>query len=474
MNICVFLGPSLHVDEARELLPEATYLPPARAGDLVRAVQRGAQVIAIIDGFFEQVPSVWHKEVLHALSRGVHVYGASSMGALRAAELHSFGMVGVGRIFEAYRDGACEDDDEVTVVHGGAADGWRPLSEAMVNVRYGLAGALGTGCISQSTCDVVLAGLKRRHYPERTWALVPEIGRAERLPPGQVEALITYVKTEDTNLKRLDAIECLNRLVQLAAAPFEPFAAGFDFQASVFWTQLVNAVRLAPSAAATPAPTEAPVPIEAIRSHVAVVERDAESIFEGALFLYLAAKEAQRLGLQVTAGDAQRAAERFRRSHGLFSAAKTHLWLGENRAGSEQFSALMEMSALVEALLHRYASGVDAFLPAELLRRGRFASVWVAIQEKQALLDSLGLTHPSPEDAGTSANELVRFYEDHFRRLDAPLKEHRERRGLADAGRFMRELLAEFMRAERTSAAVAPGADASPRAGADPSGGGRD
>src|SRR4051794_1463402 len=105
----VFLGPSLSWNEARNVLPNATFLPPAKAGDVYLAVKDGAMVIGIIDGFFEQVPAVWHKEVLYALSKGVHVFGAASMGALRAAELHPFGMIGVGRIFEAYRDGVLED-----------------------------------------------------------------------------------------------------------------------------------------------------------------------------------------------------------------------------------------------------------------------------------------------------------------------------------------------------------------------------
>lgn len=39
---------------------------------------------------------------------------------LRAAELHSFGMEGVGRILESYRDGILTDDDEVALVHGPA------------------------------------------------------------------------------------------------------------------------------------------------------------------------------------------------------------------------------------------------------------------------------------------------------------------------------------------------------------------
>ena len=74
--------------------------------------------IGIIDGYFENIPSVWHKEILWAMSQGIHVFGSASMGALRAAELAPFGMEGVGAIFEAYRDGWLEDDDEVASEDG--------------------------------------------------------------------------------------------------------------------------------------------------------------------------------------------------------------------------------------------------------------------------------------------------------------------------------------------------------------------
>src|SRR4051812_15444582 len=98
-RIVVFTGPTIAVSQAREIL-EADYRAPAKAGDVLIATRSHPDAIAIIDGLFESVPSVWHKEILFALSEGVRVYGASSMGALRAAELHGFGMIGVGDIFE--------------------------------------------------------------------------------------------------------------------------------------------------------------------------------------------------------------------------------------------------------------------------------------------------------------------------------------------------------------------------------------
>src|SRR6188508_3485280 len=99
----VFVGPTLAIAEARAALPEARFLPPARRGDVYRACSGRPASIALIDGYFEQQLSVWHKEILWALSQGIRVYGAASMGALRAAELEAFGMVGVGTIFSLFR-----------------------------------------------------------------------------------------------------------------------------------------------------------------------------------------------------------------------------------------------------------------------------------------------------------------------------------------------------------------------------------
>src|SRR5262249_22679622 len=122
-RVFVFLGPTLPVGRARELL-DAVYLPPVQQGDVLRLLGRAPRVIGIVDGYFDTVPAVWHKEILLAMAEGVHVFGAASMGALRAAELHPFGMVGVGRVFECYRDGVLTADDEVAVAHGPGDTGY--------------------------------------------------------------------------------------------------------------------------------------------------------------------------------------------------------------------------------------------------------------------------------------------------------------------------------------------------------------
>ncbi|HLE83613.1 MAG TPA: TfuA domain-containing protein, partial [Thermoanaerobaculia bacterium] len=140
MKAFIFCGPTLTSGEGAAEL-DAVFLPPAAQGDVYRATLERPWGIGIVDGYFERLPAIWHKEILWALSRGVHVFGSASMGALRAAELAAFGMEGVGAVFEAFRDGELEDDDEVAVLHGPAESDYRGVTDAMVDIRATLAAA---------------------------------------------------------------------------------------------------------------------------------------------------------------------------------------------------------------------------------------------------------------------------------------------------------------------------------------------
>lgn len=172
MKLAVFLGPSLPWAEARRLAPGATLLPPARQGDLWRALRRRPRAIALIDGLFEAQPSVWHHEILDALDAGVAVFGAASMGALRAAELGSSGMIGVGRIFGWLRDGAIRDDAEVALLHAGREHGFRALSLPLVNVRAAAALARERRVLTGPLAQALIESAGRIFYQERTWPAV--------------------------------------------------------------------------------------------------------------------------------------------------------------------------------------------------------------------------------------------------------------------------------------------------------------
>lgn len=235
MSICVFLGPTLAQAEAAKLL-DATYLPPARRGDIHAAVlDHGATVVGLVDGYFEQVPSAWHKEILWALSQGVAVWGAASIGALRAAELAQFGMQGVGRIYEGYASGTfplCpgpfEDDDEVAVIHGPAETGYA-ASEAMVDIRVTLAAAAEAGVIPLAEAIAVAALAKGMFYKDRTWRAVLQAAEG-------ADALAAWLPGNAVSQKALDAVALLRHLASGAEAP----APAFRFERTLIWEQAVE------------------------------------------------------------------------------------------------------------------------------------------------------------------------------------------------------------------------------------------
>lgn len=161
--IVAFLGPSLPAGEARGF----RVLPPARQGDIWRALKLRPRAIALIDGVFESQPSVWHHEILDALAAGVAVVGGASMGALRAAELQGKGMIGVGQIYRWYRDGTLDDDSEVALLHADKSHAYRALTVPQVNVRWSALRSLPP----RAAQDLIDASA-RIFYQERTWPRV--------------------------------------------------------------------------------------------------------------------------------------------------------------------------------------------------------------------------------------------------------------------------------------------------------------
>jgi hypothetical protein len=242
-DVVVFLGPSLPADAARRIVPDATILPPVRLGDVSAAVYRGAEVIVVIDGFFEQVPTVWHKELLWALSQGIWVYGAASMGALRAAELARFGMRGVGTIFERYASGVYTDDDEVAIVHAPAEERFRPMSVAMVNLRDGLERAGAEGVVTEAELAALLGAAKRLHYPDRSWRVVLTAARELGLGDSTVRALDDFLRRVQPDAKAEDAAAALRAVTHDLAGGFRPRQPDFALEATNSFEKLQRIVR---------------------------------------------------------------------------------------------------------------------------------------------------------------------------------------------------------------------------------------
>jgi ribosomal protein S12 methylthiotransferase accessory factor len=239
-GIVIFLGPTLSTREAQRLLPDATLLAPARQGDIYRAVRdRRPLAIGLIDGLFATAPAVWHREILWAMTEArVRVFGAASMGALRAAELDAFGMVGIGKIYESFRCGRYEpftelfeDDDEVAVRHAPADASCIPVSDAMVDLRETLAAAQAAGVIARDSRDLLATALKRLHFPDR--CLVRLVNAAAALPNSEGTMLAAWLRAGHVISQKRRDTEALLRHLASGVEPAPP--PSFVFERVQVW-----------------------------------------------------------------------------------------------------------------------------------------------------------------------------------------------------------------------------------------------
>jgi hypothetical protein len=244
--VIVFLGPTLPLSTARQIL-DADYRPPVAQGDVLRAVMDQPAAIAIIDGYFANVPSVWHKEILYALSRGVPVFGAASMGALRAAELAAFGMRGVGAVFQAYMDGRLEDDDEVAVTHGPAELGYPLLSEAMVNMRRTLSDAMAVGALSSHDRQHLQRIAKDLPYQDRSYEQLLALAVDEGLDPAEMARFRAWLGAGRADQKREDAMELLAQLGRGIYANDVVSQPVFSFEHTFMWEKVARPVLAMPA-----------------------------------------------------------------------------------------------------------------------------------------------------------------------------------------------------------------------------------
>jgi len=211
-EVVVFAGPCLsRLDDRRRaaLLPAGTELrPPAKRGDVLAALSEDPHTIVLLDGYFFHELSVAHKELLYALDAGVRVIGAASMGALRAAEMERFGMIGVGTIFEWFSSGELEGDDEVTVLHFPEEERYRLLTVALVELRHALGYLVSSVTCERGDAHALTEAVRSFAFSERSAELVDGLAR-EHL--GARAAGVLVKRLDSVSLKEEDAKLALER-----------------------------------------------------------------------------------------------------------------------------------------------------------------------------------------------------------------------------------------------------------------------
>jgi translation initiation factor 1 (eIF-1/SUI1) len=408
-GVVAFLGPSLSPREARRIAP-CTVLPPARQGDVWRALARRPAAIALVDGRFESTPSVWHHELLDALDAGVAVFGGASMGALRAVELAAHGMVGVGRIFGWYRDGAVEGDDEVALLHAGPEHGFRALTLPLVQVRHAAEAALAAGVLPRATARRLVTAAAEIPYQQRTWrttldAAAPLLGpatleRARAFLPG-----VPDLKAEDARAT-IAAAAAFARAVHPersatrgrarsrdARSPFDsaPLRSGRTGATQYRPSSLVRRRKLVDGAAVVAGrDVDAGAVLAALRTSPA-----REALTADGLRRFLVTGLARSLGLEVTRADEVRA---------------ERAWLARLGVPPRRRAAFLAESGLDEA---------DARRLAEDLALEEAALAWAA---------RLVPDGPSADEGLALAARLAGAYAAAARRLALPARSARVRR----------------------------------------------
>jgi hypothetical protein len=403
-RIIVFTGPTLGVDEAQREL-DAEYLPPASQGDVYTAARTHPWGIGIIDGYFERVPAVFHKEILWAMSTGVHVFGCASMGALRAAELAAFGMVGVGEVYEAFARGELTDDDEVTLVHGPAESGYVRGSEAMVNIRATFAAAHEV--VSPSTRDRLIQLAKELYYPERTYHRILALGRAAQLPASELDALDAWLPSGRRDVKKADAFEMLRVMSTQADAMPSGKRVDYHFEHTEAWEQVRRQIERRPLAAVPGSDTLQP---DALLTELRLKGRQFREQRLMALLRALALELAHRDGMHVGPELLRATADEVRRERGLIHPDAVEAWLNDQSLNPETFARLLQTEARVRVVQRLIDGDAERHLPDLLRLGGVYGRLDQRARHKEDVLARRGLVNPQLADTGLSEEELWKWY----------------------------------------------------------------
>ena len=213
MKPVVYTGTSISHSDARKIL-DAEYRPPVKRHDIMRLMKSPPEIMGIIDGVFFDSAAVAHREIIEALKGGITVVGGGSMGALRASELEPYGMIGVGKIYEMYKSGSLESDDEVAVTFDGET--LEPLSVPLVNVRMTVERALDMGILTKEQAYAVVDITRKIFYPERNyWNILNECVKNRVIADSEKERLLEFFRKHEVDVKRQDAVLVLEKIKEL-------------------------------------------------------------------------------------------------------------------------------------------------------------------------------------------------------------------------------------------------------------------
>jgi hypothetical protein len=439
VNVYIFVGPTITANQAsREL--DAIYLPPASEGDVYRAAFRKPQAIGIIDGFFECVPAVWHKEILWTMAQGIHVYGCASMGALRAAELAAFGMEGVGGIFQDYLNGTIEDDDEVAVAHSSAEHGYESFSVAMVNVRATLNAAEAARVIRASTRMELERIAKGIFYQGRSYAAILQHAAEKNCSQSELESLRQWLPTGQVDQKQRDAIAMLRLMRVQLEAGLAPKRVQYSFEYTANWE---IAWRRSGSLLTDSHGDMDALLQDSLLDELRLEDGTYAQVKREAVLRLLALRETWQQGMIPTHEMIRNELERFHREAGTETQETFECWLQQNHLNHEEFRAFIEDQARLEWAQKVTEMNAVSLIADHLRSTSRYARLAKRASDKQRALELAGIRYPSLADSGLTEDELLSWYfERHLGRpVPSDLTRYCQAAGFVDENSFRRVIL---------------------------------
>lgn len=208
-HIVLFAGHSLSALTAEQQDRGWQLRPPVRRGDAVQILREDQRpdVVAVLDGSFHQTLSIGHRELLALIDAGIMVFGAASMGALRAVELSRFGMVGVGRIFDHYLAHPETPDSEVAAIMAEPLN-YRQISLPLMCLRFALEALCADELLTDGERCEILAREKSVFFADRTYASVSQNLEASVRDPERRSRISKFLLGDDPRLdqKKLDGL----------------------------------------------------------------------------------------------------------------------------------------------------------------------------------------------------------------------------------------------------------------------------
>ncbi|WP_370967180.1 TfuA-like protein [Amycolatopsis sp. cg9] len=210
MTVHVYAGPSLTGSAVLEL-DGVCWHPPVAHGDLYRVRVAPGDSVLIVDGLYQHTAPARNKEIIELHTRGVPVYGAASIGALRACEHLGHGMAGLGSVFGWYRDGRLFSDADVALMHGDADVGYRAFTHALVSILSVTDRMAAAGRLDERTAEAIVEVARSVHFGSRTDAVLVAAAGGLAEPMRAVLAELDPDRLGD--IKRIDAEQAVREIL---------------------------------------------------------------------------------------------------------------------------------------------------------------------------------------------------------------------------------------------------------------------